>query len=315
MVQDVYYTCREYDCICYDSKDCCFYGTVKNCNTNIYKLDKCFKEVGCITLRSCNTKCQTIVGISINCGNNTIVIAFNSCIVEVRKNCGECMCIPSPMNCYITGVLCVYPGYVVTFYKDKKYYVTIIDQCGQIVLTNEVEEGIIIQDMLFNPIDENSSLSFMDCLVLRNLTEICVTHQPVSDSIIGYNIAPCNFDLCNKSCCNPCEGCDCLDPCGNVLQSIALIESAIANILNCEGAKLDKVIEVCEDVDKILCVNKSVTSTIVKVTHLEHVLVAKLEALENYCNLCGEKSKCDNCRCHDEKICIDDDNTCTCDVD
>ncbi len=22
MVQDVYYTCREYDCICYDSKDC-----------------------------------------------------------------------------------------------------------------------------------------------------------------------------------------------------------------------------------------------------------------------------------------------------
>ena len=280
-VLEVYNTYREYDCICFDCKKCCFYVSCKKCCTCVYKLDCCMREVGCITVRNCCNTC--IVGMCCNCGNDTIILAFSNSIYEMKKNCGECMRVACPSNYYITGVLSIYPGYIVTAMKDKKYYIFIIDQCGKVVISSEVECGVIIQDMIFNPCDERCNINFVDCLVVRELTDMCITRQPLSDNDLGFNICPCNYDLCHKCCCDE-KPCDHLDPCGDILKSIALIEAALSHILNAEGEKIQKAVELCTDVNELLCVNKSVANTISKVTFLEQVLHAKLETvMENCC--------------------------------
>lgn len=87
--------------------------------------------------------------------------------------------------------------------------------------------------------------------------------------------------------------CTCIDKCcaaSSLLQSIALEEAAIANILNAEGKKINKVLclEECE-VKTILDTNKSVQDTIEKITALENVLKDKLELIIPIIEDCCEK--------------------------
>ena len=79
----------------------------------------------------------------------------------------------------------------------------------------------------------------------------------------------------------PVIECPNIDKCCAVsalLQSIALEETAISHILNAEGEKIQKVLNMhncdCKDV---LEVNKSVQDTVDKITSLEIVLKAKLD--------------------------------------
>ena len=93
----------------------------------------------------------------------------------------------------------------------------------------------------------------------------------------------CNCD-CDSSCdcdsdcdcnCNSCSDAACA-----ILKSIAKTENALAHILNAEGEKLQKAIELADNICDLLKVNQSVQNTVTKVTFLEQVLYAKLEALE-----------------------------------
>lgn len=94
---------------------------------------------------------------------------------------------------------------------------------------------------------------------------------------------------CEACCCKPCRH-DWENKCNHILESIALQEAALAHILNAEGEKLQKAIAEDADVCELLKVNESVYQTIVRVTHLEQVLYAKLEALSKCCPFCGEPS-------------------------
>lgn len=63
----------------------------------------------------------------------------------------------------------------------------------------------------------------------------------------------------------------------DIIQSVALEETALSHILNAEGEKIQKVVAM-EDVatDVLLAVNKSVESMVNAVTKLEMVLQSKL---------------------------------------
>ena len=63
-----------------------------------------------------------------------------------------------------------------------------------------------------------------------------------------------------------------------MIESVALAEAALSHILNAEGEKLQRAVELAESVDELLEINKAVNRTIVNITHLEHVLYAKLDA-------------------------------------
>lgn len=70
----------------------------------------------------------------------------------------------------------------------------------------------------------------------------------------------------------------------DLIESVALAEAALSHILNAEGEKLQAAI-VMKDIDtqKLLCVNKSIQSTVDAITRLELVLQTKLKLVA--CNI------------------------------
>lgn len=67
----------------------------------------------------------------------------------------------------------------------------------------------------------------------------------------------------------------------DIIQSVALEETALSHILNAEGEKIQKVVAM-EDVtpEVLLATNKSVESMVNAVSKLEMILQSKLSAFE-----------------------------------
>ncbi|MEF9975549.1 MAG: hypothetical protein RR576_11265 [Oscillospiraceae bacterium] len=70
----------------------------------------------------------------------------------------------------------------------------------------------------------------------------------------------------------------------DIIESIALEQTALSHILNAEGEKIQKIIAQANTSCEMLAVNKSAQSMINAITRLEIVLEAKLElASEHSC--------------------------------
>lgn len=81
----------------------------------------------------------------------------------------------------------------------------------------------------------------------------------------------------------------------DIIESLALQQTALAHILNAEGEKLQRIVG-CRDIsfDRIIATNKSVEALVCAVTRLEMVLQSKLALFEN-------------CLCEDSILCDDQD--------
>ncbi len=79
--------------------------------------------------------------------------------------------------------------------------------------------------------------------------------------------------------CNPITMCQAVT---NLIESIALEETALSHILNAEGEKLQKAIAMdCISVAELLEVNESVVNMVSAVSALEGALKDKLEFVSN----------------------------------
>lgn len=110
--------------------------------------------------------------------------------------------------------------------------------------------------------------------------------------------------VCRCECCNCCKCGKCCNRCGCVMKngcckknynndceeeqskceimaSIAIQEAGLAHILNAEGEKIQKSVQIARNVCELLEVNRSVINTIDSVTRLELTLLSKLNALKN----------------------------------
>ncbi len=67
----------------------------------------------------------------------------------------------------------------------------------------------------------------------------------------------------------------------DLIESIALEETALAHILNELGEKLQKSIQMADNVCDLLEINTAVNKTIMNITQLEHILYAKLETINS----------------------------------
>lgn len=63
----------------------------------------------------------------------------------------------------------------------------------------------------------------------------------------------------------------------DIIESVALEQTALSHILNAEGEKIQKIVAQATTGAEMLAVNKSVQSMVTAVTRLEMVLHAKLE--------------------------------------
>ena len=70
----------------------------------------------------------------------------------------------------------------------------------------------------------------------------------------------------------------CYQSVNKLIESIALEEVALANVINAEGAKIQKAVSMDVSIDELLAINKSVSDTISNISLLEMVLLNKLRA-------------------------------------
>ncbi|SHH88175.1 hypothetical protein SAMN02745196_01711 [Clostridium collagenovorans DSM 3089] len=177
--------------------------------------------------------------------------------------------------------------------------------------------GIDICDRNYfsDPCDNNNNYDdgrgYDPCREYHYCPDWCNEDDPCKKQGMDPCDNPCN-DPCNRNCNDPCDDpCDnpcnnpchdhCHDHCHNhcpggsgiskcqsitdIIESIALIETGLAHIINAEGEKIQKVIATTDDVNLINKTNETVTKLITKVTFLEQVLLEKLE--------CALKVDCD----------------------
>lgn len=67
----------------------------------------------------------------------------------------------------------------------------------------------------------------------------------------------------------------------DIIQSVALEETALSHILNAEGEKIQKVVAMADATpEQLLAVNKSVESMVIAISRLEMILQSKLSLFE-----------------------------------
>lgn len=99
------------------------------------------------------------------------------------------------------------------------------------------------------------------------------------ENIITLTIKPnCedknNFDKIDSDCLNNCNSLN------DAMESIALIETALSQILITECEKLKRGISFSTSVDELICLNASVEKTISQITNLEIQLTEKLSEIK-----------------------------------
>jgi hypothetical protein len=162
----------------------------------------------------------------------------------------------------------------------KKQEISIYTEKGCLIRSFCISPMYEIKDILFNPCKKSESeiefifLAVKHCCypkLLRCKIKIC-------DMVL----CNCNYEICCTCCDDDCDDdkkkgqCVC-----DLIESIALVETALAHVLNAEGEKMQSAIEIACSIDDLLKINKSINNTITNVTHLEHILYLKLHSLSN----------------------------------
>lgn len=75
----------------------------------------------------------------------------------------------------------------------------------------------------------------------------------------------------------------------SIISSIANQEDALACILNAECAKINRIVSTYSDIDALIAIDNSVQTTLQRITELEGVLQAKLNAILPFLNKCSEE--------------------------
>lgn len=230
-----------------------------------------------------------ISGLSYHCGDDSLLIAVADRVVKLTKCNRKLQVVCTFPKCYVAGVLSLSPGILITLFENGHQYMYIIEEGKKQGRALSAPPCFLIDSMIIQPCSSDDSINLSVLATKRGCYPYILTVNLCPCSL-GYRPDCCNFCICQK-CCDDCH----INQCHNkedILESIAREETALSHILNAEGEKLQKTLESTDDIDKILCVNKEINETLVNVTHLEHVLYAKLRAIDAGCSPCGQRPYC-----------------------
>lgn len=261
-------TKRSYTEICYDSAEDCFWVSDDMFSHIIFKLDRDLKETDRIELENCCQGTSCICGLSYHCENDTILAAYQNCVIEVTKN-GQCRTVLQDQeNCNYSGVLSVPPYHAVTLNRQQKQFFLLFAE-EKLIASYCFCDSYEIKDLIFFPCFEGKkNLLVLILLAVDSCGRPCLLKCVIE--LCGKKLCKCNF-----ICRDDKKDCAC-----DIIESIAQAECALAHILNAEGEKLQKAVKLADTICELLEINESVNRTITKITFLEQVLYAKLEALD-----------------------------------
>ncbi len=227
--------------------------------------------------------------------SNTLIVSFPCVVLELEKESETTQVLYRSREGCIMGVLCICPCILLTIYRCNESSILVMDPCGELIGCYQIDSPAMPQNLIYHPCTPECHSSPIWAFVFKKnvYPYLCRTDLSLED--LGFLPCPCNDALC-EGCCGwnkPDPDCD---PRKDIMESIALIETALSHILNAEGEKIQKVLATTDDIDQILCVNREVNQTIVNATHLEHTLYNKLSALSDCGLFQKECAPCDPCQ-------------------
>lgn len=288
---DEFFAYRSYDSLCYDSELDCFWGISSTQRGKVYRLDKEFRETEVLSVF--REGFTSFTGIS-PWDEEKLLLATDEGLGWIYKYSETEFHPISRVREMPNAVLKTSDAVLYGFYENHSQGI-----------------GLLHSDRLFAYlsgeyyVEDMSSACTVDGDKFLLLTTSrgryshliwgeVVTIEETSFTDFCENGCSCTNSDCDDCTCDDCDCdtcCDCTELCtaaSYVVDSVAAVEEALAEVLSAEGAKIAKVIASTSDIDEILSANESVRETIVTINHLEQVL---------YENLKLAKEIWENCDC------------------
>lgn len=264
--------CRAFCSLCYDSDECCFWAIAENTYDKIYKLNNELVEIDCIPL-NCDYRAGFLTGISTR--DCCLLLTWEKATGETSKS-ASCKpisrCLTFEKNNAIQSFNC---QKLIASAADDSQNLSLYDSCGNRELSCFLPCEYQIKDLCLSCC---CGTPVIYALALKDCSYSYILEIHIIPFFCGLpscpNPCPPPSPPCPKPCPPHCKSQGCTD----VIESVALIEAALAHVINAEGEKLQKVIAESKDPCELLKVNESVNKTIKSVTSLEQVLLSKLEA-------------------------------------
>lgn len=270
----VFDTYKKYDKLCYDPVLECFWATRSEGCRFIYKLDSNFIEIDDICVRNYAGR-GAITGLSYDCFNDKLVVSFPQAIVQVSKTTGESETLTTSYDNWITDVVCIHPYFLAfTVAPDGKKMVRYkeVDETLEKKHTNILPNNLNIEGVVFTSVTEKGEDEDVD-VTFEYLTKYDCDSYLLSRTLSFDEICSCNSWV-NDATCN--GDCDCEEEICLLIESIALVETGIAHVLNAEGEKIQYAIANSASITELVRINNSVTETVKKITELEEAIVKLL---------------------------------------
>ncbi|MEG0899766.1 MAG: hypothetical protein RSD67_04365 [Oscillospiraceae bacterium] len=279
-------TSKPYTCICFDLLRNCFWAGSIKCPHKLFQIDICFREIDCISIPYCENFSGILTAVSYDCIRNGLLICCTTGVIFINPDIqNEYEIMQKSSISWNMGAVSVSPSYIIIEAQNTKQFICVYDNRGKLFCKYAIPAAYVAEAILFSPCTTYCiKQPQFYLLVTKNG---CYTHLlTLSLPNCNMDICHCNYDICDRDC-EPIHPCPTpKDVCADLMESVALIEAALSHILNAEGEKIQKIVATSDDVDKILCVNKSIQETIVNATHLEIILIDKLNAIKKCCDIC-----------------------------
>lgn len=274
-------TARIYTALCYDPDRACFWAVSCRCPAVLFRLDRDLREVLRFALRPEHCRAEALTGVSFCCGSGSLLVSTPSQVLEVDPDARRIRPLWADRDCsLVLSLLCIPPYLLLCVLQDCRAELILLSREGRVLAREPAEDAATA--LVLDPCT-------LDVLALT-AREGCRLLRLEPDRELQDALCPCNRALCRRCVEEP--PCEKNTACGSVLESVALVEAALAHILNAEGEKLQAAIAADATPRDLLAVNASVQRTIVHVTALEQALAAKLAAVERLCcgaSPCGPK--------------------------
>lgn len=283
-------TCRCYTCLCYDPCACCFWASDNRCPSILFKLDVCFHEVDFIRLRDQKTASGIGVITSISYDEEEKCLLVSSAVglawVPLRERESPVTCCIQKRHSLICWVLAAGHYYLYCSLEDGKQTVQCCFKNGAILWECCIPKGFFVDAAVFACSPKKDDEYNLFLLATKHGCCSYLLECVPADGIWGPEY------------CYPCKPKPPHPepmPCEDLLESVALAQTALSRVLNAEGEKLQRVIASTDDPDTLLAVNRAVNQAVVNTTFLEQVLYQKLALIQEICDLCKpeDQGPCD----------------------
>ena len=264
----------------------CFWASDERCPSVLYKLDECFREIDLIRLRDKKNDAGVgiITSISYDCEEKCLLLATAIGLVwiSIRDEEGLVTCVQKTHQ-WVTGAAAAGDCYFYCYLAEGKQKIRYCSKSEKVQWECCMPKDLYVDAAVFayNPKKDEEC-----CLYVLASKHYC---YPYILECVPVSGAFCS-GLCCK--CQPKPPCPEPKPCEDLLESVALVQMALSNILNAEAEKLQKVIATSDNPDILLEANQAVNRTVVNATFLEQILYQKLDLIQEICEPCKSDDPC-----------------------